>query len=167
MKKLPQLRHYWHNTSDRFSAINQKSILNQSDSPIPPTRSYGYGFFSNFPGRRDGKAVFYPDDSAICWNKSVPPYRGLAHFTLPLQCWMLYPGIMTVILPQLSVMCNGDMVWRTLPLGIGQINMNFMSAVWAIKATVYFCLINTVQDQNWISEWKLQISTQWRKRWQL
>lgn len=34
-------------------------------APIPPTRSHGYGFFSNFPGRKEGKAVFWPDDPSI------------------------------------------------------------------------------------------------------
>lgn len=50
MKRFPQLRPYWHSTSE---------------TPIPPACSHGYGFFSNFPGRKEGKAVFCPDDPAI------------------------------------------------------------------------------------------------------
>lgn len=63
MKRFPQLRPYWHNTSERFAAMNTRTVF--SDAPIPPTRSFGYGFFSNFPGRREGTAVFWPEDPAI------------------------------------------------------------------------------------------------------
>ena len=63
MKRFPQMRPYWHNTSDRFAAMNRKTVF--SDEPFPPTRPYGYGFFSNFPGRKEGRAVFWPDDPAI------------------------------------------------------------------------------------------------------
>lgn len=63
MKRFPQLKPYWHNTSARFAAMNPKTAF--SDELIPTTCSYGYGFFSNFPGRKEGKAVFCPDDSAI------------------------------------------------------------------------------------------------------
>ncbi|MDE7333011.1 MAG: hypothetical protein K2O16_12400 [Lachnospiraceae bacterium] len=63
MKKFPQLQPYWHNTSERYAAMNQRPVW--SDEPIPPTCPHGYGFFSNFPGRKEGKAVFYPNDSAI------------------------------------------------------------------------------------------------------
>lgn len=63
MKRFPQLRPYWHNTSQRFAAMNQKPVW--SDTPIPPTRPHGYGFFSNFPGRKEGMAMFWPDNPAI------------------------------------------------------------------------------------------------------
>lgn len=63
MKRFPQLRPYWHNTSERFAAMNQKPVW--SNTPIPPTRSHGYGFFSNFPGRKEGMAMFWPDNPAI------------------------------------------------------------------------------------------------------
>ena len=63
MKRFPQLQPYWHNTSERFAAMNQQPVW--STTPIPPTRPHGYGFFSNFPGRKEGAAVFCPDDSAI------------------------------------------------------------------------------------------------------
>lgn len=46
MKRFPQLKPYWHNTSARFAAMNQKNIF--SDKLIPPTCSYGYGFFFKF-----------------------------------------------------------------------------------------------------------------------
>ena len=65
MKRFPQFRPYWHNTSDYFTAMNQKSILNRTNEPVPPARSHGYGFFSNFPGRKEGRAVFWPDDPTI------------------------------------------------------------------------------------------------------
>lgn len=67
MKKFPQLRPYWHSTSDRFAAMNQWSPIypDHANDPIPPTSPHGYGFFSNFPGRKDGEAVFCPDDPAI------------------------------------------------------------------------------------------------------
>ena len=63
MKRFPQLRPYWHNTSERFAAMNTRTVF--SDAPIPPTRPFGYGFFSNFPGRREREALFCPDDPAI------------------------------------------------------------------------------------------------------
>lgn len=65
MKRFPQLQPYWHNTSQYFANMNHKSIVSHANEPIPPTQSYRYGFFSNFPGRKEGKAVFCPDDSAI------------------------------------------------------------------------------------------------------
>ena len=37
----------------------------QINEKVSPTRSHGYGFFSNFPGRKKGKAVFCPNDPAI------------------------------------------------------------------------------------------------------
>lgn len=66
MKRFPQLRPYWHNTSQRYAAMNQRPVW--ADAPIPPTRPHGYGFFSNFPGRREGRAVFWPEDPAIDMN---------------------------------------------------------------------------------------------------
>lgn len=63
MKRFPQLQSYWHNTSELYASMNQMTVL--SSAPIPPTRSFGYGFFSNFPGRKEGNAVFWPDDPAI------------------------------------------------------------------------------------------------------
>lgn len=65
MKRFPQIRPYWHNTSGYYAAMNQKSILNRTNAPVPEIRPHGYGFFSNFPGRKDGEAVFWPDDPAI------------------------------------------------------------------------------------------------------
>lgn len=65
-KRFPQLRPYWHNTSGRFAAMNRPvQFPGWEQNPPPPTRSHGYGFFSNFPGRKDGKAVFWPEDPAI------------------------------------------------------------------------------------------------------
>ncbi len=67
MKRIPQLRPYWHNTSERFAAMNQRSGIypELADKPFPPIRPHGYGFFSNFPGRKEGAAVFWPDDPSI------------------------------------------------------------------------------------------------------
>lgn len=70
MKRFPQLRPYWHNTSEQYAEMNQRAASMspvQAGTPAPsPLRSYGYdGFFSNFPGRREGAAVFWPDDPAI------------------------------------------------------------------------------------------------------
>ena len=66
MKRFPQLRPYWHSTSGRFAAMNRTlAFPGWVSTPPPPTRSHGYGFFSNFPGRKDGKAVFWPEDPAI------------------------------------------------------------------------------------------------------
>lgn len=75
MKRFPQLRPYWHNTSE----MNQKTVF--SDRPIPPTCSHGYGFFSNFPGRKEGKAVFCPDASAI----DMEVLNGICN-TIPRPC---------------------------------------------------------------------------------
>ncbi len=65
LRRFPQLQPYWHNTSQHFAEMNQKSVLSPEQEPALKTRSYGYGFFSNFPGRKDGEAVFFPDDSAV------------------------------------------------------------------------------------------------------
>ena len=64
MKRFPQLKPYWHKTSEYYAAKKNRSNLSfgQISGPI---LSHGYGFFSNFPGRREGKAVFWPDDPAI------------------------------------------------------------------------------------------------------
>lgn len=66
MKRFPQLRPYWHNTSGRFAAMNHTvAFPGWASSPPSPTRSHGYGFFSNFPGRKEGASVFWPEDPAI------------------------------------------------------------------------------------------------------
>ena len=64
MKRFPQLKPYWHNTSEYYAA--KKNRLNPFLGQVgEPVLSHGYGFFSNFPGRREGKAVFCPNDPAI------------------------------------------------------------------------------------------------------
>ncbi len=63
IKKFPQLTPYWHNTSQRFAAMNHRPPW--SNEPIPPTSAHGYGFFSNFPGRKSGVPLFFPWDPAI------------------------------------------------------------------------------------------------------
>lgn len=66
MKRFPQLQPYWHNTSEYYAAKNRRATFSGGTSvPVPPPRPHGYGFFSNFPGRKEGKAVFAPDDPAI------------------------------------------------------------------------------------------------------
>ena len=77
MKKFPQLQPYWHNTSQHFAAMNRQAIW--SNEPIPSTRPHGYGFFSNFPGRKEGKVVFFPHDPAINMDVLEGIYAAIPH----------------------------------------------------------------------------------------
>ena len=127
MKRFPQLKPYWHNTSARFAAMNPKTAF--SDELIPTICSHGYGFFSNFPGRKEGKAVFCPDDSAI----DMEVLNGICN-AIPRPCsflsWcgMPFLGIQTAASHLPYAISSRGMVWKISVQEIGPKTMSFTSA---------------------------------------
>ncbi len=131
MKRFPQLQPYWQNTSERFAAMNQRPVF--SSTPVPPTRPHGYGFFSNFPGRKKGEAVFWPDDP----NIDMEVLEGICA-AIPRPCSFYSSIVVWDAIPWYPD-SNPDPALRNIQPGHG--TEDFAPGEWAGQHDFYECCV--------------------------